>query len=194
MNVSTEQKILEAAETEFLSKGYAGARTTAIAEAAGVTHAMLHYYFRSKEKLFSKVVGEKLSAIANSFAILIDDDKPLADCVRSAVESHFDFICANPLLPRFMVSEVFGSPELLALLKEKISTVAAATISRLQEKIDKELAKPVSAVSVILDIVSLNIFPILAMPMIQNVLQRDCDTILNQRREDNVQTILRKLI
>lgn len=192
--LDTESRILEAAEAEFLCKGYAGARTTAIAEAAGVTHAMLHYYFRTKEKLFTKVVGEKLNAIANSFAILIDDDKPLADCVRSAVESHFDFIRANPLLPRFMVSEVFGSPELLALLQERIQMVAAATISRLQEKIDKAMATPVSAMSVILDIVSLNIFPILAMPMIQNVLQADCDTILNQRREDNVQTILRKLI
>ncbi|MDE6695880.1 MAG: TetR/AcrR family transcriptional regulator, partial [Muribaculaceae bacterium] len=37
----TEQLILKAAEKEFLSKGFAGARTTSIAEAAGVTHAML---------------------------------------------------------------------------------------------------------------------------------------------------------
>ena len=41
-----EQAILEAAEREFIAKGFAGARTTSIAEAAGVTHAMLHYYFR----------------------------------------------------------------------------------------------------------------------------------------------------
>ena len=46
----TEAMILQAAEKEFLEKGYAGARTTAIAEAAGVTHAMLHYYFRTKDK------------------------------------------------------------------------------------------------------------------------------------------------
>lgn len=43
-----EQAILEAAEREFIVKGFAGARTTSIAEAAGVTHAMLHYYFRTK--------------------------------------------------------------------------------------------------------------------------------------------------
>ena len=48
----TEVRILQAAEKEFLEKGYAGAKTTDIAAAAGVTHAMLHYYFRTKDKLF----------------------------------------------------------------------------------------------------------------------------------------------
>lgn len=48
----TEERILKAAETEFFTKGFDGARTTSIAERAGVTHAMLHYYFRSKALLF----------------------------------------------------------------------------------------------------------------------------------------------
>lgn len=53
----TEARILQAAEHEFLTKGYAGARTTSIAEAAGVTHAMFHYYFRTKDKLFGTDYG-----------------------------------------------------------------------------------------------------------------------------------------
>ena len=51
---NTEQAILAAAKQEFLLKGYDGARTTSIAEKAGVTHAMLHYYFRTK-RTFSNV-------------------------------------------------------------------------------------------------------------------------------------------
>ena len=57
-----EQEILEAAEREFIAKGFAGARTTSIAEAAGVTHAMLHYYFRTKEQLFERILDEKMAA------------------------------------------------------------------------------------------------------------------------------------
>lgn len=53
---NTEELILLSAEKEFLEKGYSGAKTTAIADAAGVTHAMLHYYFRTKDKLFEKMV------------------------------------------------------------------------------------------------------------------------------------------
>ena len=60
---SKEQQILEAAEKEFLEKGYNGARTTSIAKAADVTHAMLHYYFRTKEQLFERFIDKKMSEI-----------------------------------------------------------------------------------------------------------------------------------
>ena len=61
-----EQAILEAAEREFIAKGFAGARTTSIAEAAGVTHAMLHYYFRTKEQLFERILDEKMRLMGES--------------------------------------------------------------------------------------------------------------------------------
>ena len=62
-NQNKEQLILEAAESEFAAKGYDGARTTSIAKAAGVTHAMLHYYFRTKELLFERIIDKKISEI-----------------------------------------------------------------------------------------------------------------------------------
>ena len=61
-----EQLILAAAEHEFLTKGYDSARTTSIAQAAGVTHAMLHYYFRTKEQLFERIVDEKYKLMSHS--------------------------------------------------------------------------------------------------------------------------------
>lgn len=59
VKTDTESRILQAAEEEFLLKGLEGARTTAIAERAGVTHAMLHYYFRTKNMLFERIIEEK---------------------------------------------------------------------------------------------------------------------------------------
>ena len=61
-----EQAILAAAEQEFLAKGFDGARTTSIAAAAGVTHAMLHYYFRTKENIFERILDEKLRLMGES--------------------------------------------------------------------------------------------------------------------------------
>ena len=55
---NTEQVILEAAEAEFLEKGYDGAKMLSIARKAGVAHSMLHYYYRSKENLFQAVIRE----------------------------------------------------------------------------------------------------------------------------------------
>lgn len=198
---ATEERILEAAETEFLKKGFTAARTTAIAEAAGVTHAMLHYYFRTKEKLFGKVIEEKISSLARTFLISIDDHTPLQDCIRAAIERHFDFVHANPLLPRFLVTEVFGNDKLMEMLKENVGIYAANTISILQGKIDKAAAdgqcKPMDATTLVLDIVSLNVFPILAAPMVCKVkelsTEKEFDDFLESRKKENVNVILSRL-
>ena len=61
---SKEQLILEVAESEFFSKGFDGTRTVVIAQKAGVTHAMLHYYFRTKEQLFDRIISDKFELIS----------------------------------------------------------------------------------------------------------------------------------
>ena len=70
----TESRILQAAEKEFFEKGLAGARTASIAEAAGVTHAMLHYYFRTKDKLFERIVTEKMNMLEKMVLSAIGDN------------------------------------------------------------------------------------------------------------------------
>ena len=51
----TEERILEAAKTVFMRDGLYGARMQDIADTAGINKALLHYYFRNKEKLFDQV-------------------------------------------------------------------------------------------------------------------------------------------
>lgn len=199
--IPTEERILAAAEKEFLSKGFAAARTTAIAEAAGVNHAMLHYYFRTKEKLFDRVISDKLSDLAQTVIINIDNDKPLAIAIRQAVGNHFDYVRAHPELPRFIVSEVFPNPELVERLRAKWQSIAISMASALQTRLDacaeKGECRRVSAVSLVLDIVSLNVLPMLALPimssMSESIMHMSPDRFLDIRREENIRTILKKL-
>lgn len=200
-SLTTEQRILKAADYEFTQKGFAGARTTAIAEAAGVTHAMLHYYYRTKQKLFSKVISDKLSGIANTFIIKIDDERSLAESIRTAVETHFNFLRYNPSLPKFMVNEVFPNPEILELLQEKIGDIAVNTLLSFQQKINLSYSKGecrnTNAREIIMDIIALNVFAILSLPLINSIAGKlpdiNIETFLDTRREENVQTILTKL-
>ena len=60
-DISTEERIKAAARKVFHQKGFAGTRTRDIAEEAGINHAMLNYYFRSKEKLFEMVMMETMA-------------------------------------------------------------------------------------------------------------------------------------
>ena len=64
--LNTEDKIFEAAYNVFLLFGYHGATLSIIATNAGVNKAAIHYYFRSKEKLYAKVVRVILDLILSS--------------------------------------------------------------------------------------------------------------------------------
>ncbi len=48
----TEDQIIEAAHKVFQEEGYAGARMQKIADTANINKGLLHYYFKSKDKLF----------------------------------------------------------------------------------------------------------------------------------------------
>ena len=198
---TTENRILVAAEREFMLKGYAGARTTAIAEAAGVTHAMLHYYFRTKDRLFETVVRGKIGALRDiMLASLGNPAVPLFDKLEDTVSRHLDFIAANPDLPRFMISEVFPYPDRMPVVLDTIMHHAPLVADALQRQIDdyaaRGLCRRVDAGMLMLDIVSLNIFPFMARAMVNpllNGLMEDTDAFVAARKRENIDTIMRKL-
>lgn len=196
----TEDRILQAAEAEFLAKGYAGARTTAIAEAAGVTHAMLHYYFRTKDKLFERILNEKIQLVRDIMLFGIGDPgRPLEERIVATVERHFDFLAANPSLPRFMVNEVFSIPERMMLIIDQMRLHAPLLLAGLQREIDDLAAegrcRRVDARMLLLDIISLNIFTFMADPIVRSLMGNSCENeqFLAARKRENVETIMRKL-
>lgn len=199
--LSTEERILAAAEREFLAKGYDGARTTAIAEGAGVTHAMLHYYFRTKDKLFDRIIESKIGTLRDiMLASLGDPAVPLFDKLKNAIESHFDFIAANPDLPRFMINEVMGRPERVPAVIGQLKRHTPLVVESLQRQIDdyasRGLCRRLDAGMLMLDIVSLNIFPFTAAPMVNALLggmMEDMHAFTEARKRENVETIMRKL-
>ena len=197
----TESRILQAAEREFFEKGYAGARTASIAEAAGVTHAMLHYYFRTKDKLFERIVSEKISILGNIIISAIgDEDLTLEDRIRQGIERHFDFIAANRDLPKFIVNEVLTRPDVVEMMKCNLQNIVNNLLNSLQHEIDayaaKGLCRQVNARMLLIDIVSLNVFPFMAAPIVLGAIgdsYNSYDEFLALRKTENVETILNKL-
>lgn len=197
----TEAGILRAAEHEFMTKGFAGARTTTIAEAAGVTHAMFHYYFRTKEKLFDKIISEKFDMLKEVILLSIEDiSLPLDEMIQNLINIHLDFISGNSEFPRFLISEIFNNPERMTPFMQSFLKIAPKIIRSLQYKIDKMASagkyRSIDARSLLLDIISLNIFPYAASPLISNVLGIDIASsteFLEQRKKENFDTIMRKL-
>jgi len=198
---SKEIAILEAAEQEFMEKGFEAAKTTKIASLAGVTHAMLHYYYRTKENLFNMVFDKKVSLLKDSIFSLFDNpDMPFFDKVRVGIEAHFDFIKNNPQLPRFVINELIYKPKRMKIFEGIIKKVAANALEKMSLEIDKEVKKgtiiPIDPVTLLLDIASLNIFVFAALPIVR-ILAADKyeseEAFFEARKKENVEIIMRRI-
>lgn len=196
-----EKEILTAAENEFLTKGYDGARTTSIAKAAGVTHAMLHYYFRTKEQLFERIVEEKFRLMAEStLAALGDSSLPMKERIRTGVANHFNFVASNPLLPRFVINEIVSRPERYAILHERAKTIIDTLYRGLQADVDRAAERGemmhINAKMLFMSIMSLNIFTFIAYPFMKPLmgdLMADDERFLAERKAENIETIMKRI-
>ena len=196
-----EQAILEAAEQEFLEKGFEASKTTKIASRAGVTHAMLHYYYRTKEKLFDKILNNKIQLLKDSiFELLQDNGSPFPERVRTGIEIHFDFIAANPKLPRFIINELIYNPARIKLREEILRKSGRRILGKIQAEIDREAERGtirrVSARMLMLNIASLNIFTFAALPVVRLFAMADDEdekAFFAARKQENVEVIMRWL-
>lgn len=197
----TERRILESAEREFMTKGYAGARTTKIAEGAGVTHAMFHYYFRTKEKLFEKIVSDKVNLLKRMMsAFVFDGNLPLEEKLRHLINRHLDFIAENPFLPRFIIGGISDDSlqgfSFIREVKEYLPGICGEIQKEIDKGADEGKFRRTDARMLIADIIALNVFSFISSPITDAVLgnrMEDIERYIKERKEYNYDTIIRKL-
>lgn len=194
------QIILEVAEKEFLEKGFGMARTTEIAKRAGVNHAMLHYYFQTKELLFVQVYEKKIHEITSSIKRIIEQDLPFLEKLKIGIEAHFDFFVENPLLPHFLLNEFIVNPKRLDAYKSIIYSMARKVYSTLQEGIADGVKegsiRPIRPLHLLYNIIALDACIFLMQPAIDKMAMKnslDYKQFLEERKAENVEAILSRL-
>ena len=198
---NNEQLILEAAEAEFLEKGYSNTKTTAIAKRAGVTHAMLHYYFRTKEKLFQKVFQNKVRLVGDSFYQDVNENLSFEETIRKFIESHFDFISRNPKLLNFVYNEVVINKEnrrfLLDQIHSKVGDVMRSVDKLLSAEILKGTVRPVKIHDLFINIAAMNAVTFMVLSVAEDLIPGEntdfFDHLIRERKESNVQFVLNAL-
>lgn len=196
-DLNTEKTILKAAEEVFLKKGYAAAKTTEIAKLAGVNHAMLHYYFRTKENLFDIVFREKAKLMADSFLSEVNTDKPFIEMITKAISLHFDFVKANPTLPFFVVGELSSNEKSGRVWKDVALPVFKRVIVKIDEAMSKEIKKGtirnMKTLDFIISVISLNVFVFTVQPLVKdliNVSDEEFASFLEERKKENIRLAL----
>ena len=93
---ATEQRILEAARAVFLRHGTAGARMQEIAAEAGVNQALVHYYFRTKERLSAAVFQQVASRIFPALAKTLGAEIPIDEKIDRLIAIYLDNLSRSP--------------------------------------------------------------------------------------------------
>ena len=107
----TEEKIAEAAREVFVEKGMDGARMQEIADKAGINKSLLHYYFRTKEKLFAFIFSKLIHRIGGMLGNIMQEGVSIENKVKGFVDLYIDILLKNPFLPNFILNEVTRNPE-----------------------------------------------------------------------------------
>jgi TetR/AcrR family transcriptional regulator len=167
---NTEETILAAARTVFMQKGFAATRMCDIAQTANIKPALLHYYFRKKDKLFALIFEQALRGFHADIVSILQSDQSFFEKIRLIIQQDIQKSIATPYMPMFILNEIHSNPERLRQYLEESHRYMDMfnTFSALVEK--EQLAGRIRAVStkqLFLSILGLTTFPFLAQPMLK---------------------------
>ena len=184
-SISTEEKIIRAADKIFTQKGYAATRTREIAEEAGTNLALLNYYFGSKEKLFRNVVREKLKMLLSAMGpIASDENIPIDQKIKMISENYTQLLLENEDLPLFILNEWSVNKKLFADLIRETRHYAEPVI----EKQLRESNMAITLEDLIVNTLGMIMFPFIAKPMIlsSGLVQEDQFAMFVEKRKEMI--------
>lgn len=194
----TEQHIIDVATEIFLRRGKDGARMQEIADRAGINKALLHYYFRSKERLYQQVFAIQVRSFLEEFLGAISDEGDFHLLINRFVESYLDALSHRPEIIRFILWEISRGGDLFSSVAREVlgehGHDSLPLLDQVSAAIQSGQIRPADPVQVVISMISLCVYPYIARPIIEKILpglQIDSDDFLQQRKEE-VKTLLRK--
>ena len=171
---NTEEKILDAAQTVFVRKGKDGTRMQEIADEAGINKSLLHYYYRSKEKLFGSVFKFAFSKFAPDLVNIFNIDEHILINIENFIHQYIDLITKNPFIPIFIFNEVNKKDASFVISVIKSSGMNVDFIKeQVNEAIKKGVIKETDANALFVNIIGLCVFPFIGKPLLKVVLFDD---------------------
>ena len=170
-----EARIVEAARALFIEKGYADASMSDIAAAAGIKRSTLHYYFRTKDRLFQAIFADIVREIFPRIQVILEKETPFMERLNAVIDEYMALFRANPALPQFIIGEIQRDVHhLIRVLHELEVEGYICTIKRrLVDEIQRGELRRVPLRDFFLTFYSLVIFPTLTRNLIETLLLED---------------------
>lgn len=187
---STEERILDAAHTVFVRKGTSNTNLKEIAEEADVNQALLHYYFRDKKTLADTVFEQVASRFIPEIQSVFTADRPIEDKVETIAKKYVRMVREKPYLPLYVVGEINQNPDEMKARLRSLDLVPFEGLDRLDEQLKQEAdagrLRRMSAEQFVVNLLSLSIFPFIARPLIETMLDMDdaaFDAFIDERAD-----------
>lgn len=173
MAKDTEQVILEVARKHFVQRGYAATRMQEIADEAGINKALLHYYFRSKEKLYDGIMTRILDSVMPRFAQAMSVEGDFWTKTENLVETYLQILQKDPDIPIFIMGELSQKQEhFLAEIRKRahlfpaMQTFMGSMLAAMSEGKIRQMAPA----HLLLNIMAMTVFPFMARPLFTTLL------------------------
>ena len=197
----SRQAILTAAMAEFANQGIAGARTDAIAEAAGVNKALLYYYFEDKEGMYRACLEQVFGGLMERVRPVLTSHGNALDILVTYAVTHFDYIASAPHNSRLIQAELMRasvgkSPHIQYLGDKYFRKFMDTLLGILNEGIRRGEIRPLDPGNAIVSLIGLTVFYFVSTPVARAIGRHEplSPESLRQRRAalvDHVTAILR---
>ncbi len=197
-NQNIEKRILWVAERLFLEKGFSDTSTTEIAKAVGCNQTLIHYYFRTKEKLFWDVFAPKMEQVVEYLDAPLDETVEFFERIGNIIDFYFGMLELDERLAPFIVKELIMNPSRWDKFRERFlrSERRSSAFEKFENMVNEEVSKgtirDVMAIDLLLDIMSLTISAFIVAPMGYAIGECDLNSrkqYLDRRRND-VRTLI----
>ncbi|MBE6230845.1 MAG: TetR/AcrR family transcriptional regulator [Bacteroidales bacterium] len=197
-NQNIEKRILWVAERLFLEKGFSGTSTTEIAKTVGCNQALIHYYFRTKEKLFWDVFAPKMEQVVEYLDAPLDESIDFIDRICNIVDFYFGILELDERLAPFIVNELIMNPGRWNKFRDRFlrSESRRMAFVRFEKMVDEEIAagqiRQIKAIDLLIDIMSLTISAFIVAP--KGFANGECDSNLRKAYIDNRRQDIKAII
>lgn len=188
MKNDTELAILDVARKQFVKNGFGSTRMQEIANEAGINKAMLHYYFRSKEKLYQEIITQIFSTILPRLAKAIGQKATFWDRLEKIIETYISTLLEQPDIPFFIMSEISQKREsFIAEIKKRSEyfPVVQSFLVQMHQEMELGNIKKMPPIHLFLNIMGMTVFPFISKPIFCTVLDfsdQDFEALMKERK------------
>jgi len=186
---NTEEIILKSAQAVFVRKGMQGARMQEIADEAGINKALLHYYFRSKQKLFEAVFKRVLTGTFHKLNHIFSGELPVEEVIIHFADEYIETLLKNPYIPEFIIHELNQAPDLLQRQVAEILPDINPLLKRIEKEMQEGNIKKFDPKQIIMNTISLCIFPFVGRAIFTQVLYEGNQEQFYQTMEERKKSV-----